>query len=153
MWSGLRVLASAGTLLLVSTAAQKPGGILKIGHFDSPASMTMLEESTAAVNRPMMGVFNNPVIFNQDVPQNTLRSIVPELATGWAWNKEGTELTSNVEAVTPNGDYEVSLHLKQPRPGRYQRGHATPARRAVGSAAGDSKNTAGPACIRMRRRW
>jgi hypothetical protein len=57
---------------------------------------------------------------------------------------------SNVEAVTPNGDYEVTLHLKQPRPGRYRRGHAAPARRAVGSAAGDSKNTAGPACIRMR---
>ena len=24
---------------------------------------------------------------------------------------------SNVEAVTPNGDYEVTLHHKQPRPG------------------------------------
>ena len=53
----------------------------------------MLEESTLAVNRPMMGVFNNLVIFDQDVPQNTLRSIVPDLATGWAWNEEGTELT------------------------------------------------------------
>ena len=162
MKRGLRVLASAGTLLLLSTAAsaQKPGGILKIGHFDSPASMSMLEESTAAVNRPMMGVFNNLVIFKQDVPQNTLRSIVPELAAGWAWNEEGTELTfplrqgikwhdgkpftaadvkctidllqgtgseklrinprktwySNVEAVTTNGDYEVTLHLKQPQP-------------------------------------
>jgi len=57
---------------------------------------------------------------------------------------------SNIEALTPNGDYEVTLHLKQPRPGRYRQGLATPARRAVGSAAGDSKNTAGPACIRMR---
>ena len=53
----------------------------------------MLEESTLAVNRPMMGVFNNLVMFKQDVPQNTLRSIVPDLATGWAWNEEGTELT------------------------------------------------------------
>ena len=55
--------------------------------------MSMLEESTAAVNRPMMGVFNKLVIFEQDVPQNTLRSIVSDLATGWAWNEEGTELT------------------------------------------------------------
>src|SRR5437763_12887768 len=90
---------SAAAALLAATAAsapafaQKPGGILKIGHFDSPASMSMLEESTLAVNRPMMGVFNNLVIFKQDVPQNTLRSIVPDLATGWAWNEEGTELT------------------------------------------------------------
>src|SRR4249920_346798 len=62
-------------------AAQKSGGVFKIGHFDSPASMSMLEESTLAVNRPIMGVFNNLVMFKQDVPQNTLRSIVPELAT------------------------------------------------------------------------
>ena len=64
-----------------------------MGHFDSPASMSMLEESTQAVNRPMSGVFNNLVMFDQHVPQNSLRSIVPDLATGWAWNEEGTELT------------------------------------------------------------
>src|SRR6516165_9037700 len=94
----LRVLAAAGSLLLTlsmvpSAFAQKQGGILKIGHFDSPASMSMLEESTQAVNRPMSGVFNNLVMFKQDVLQNSLRSIVPDLATGWAWNEEGTELT------------------------------------------------------------
>src|SRR5215475_4045372 len=91
----LRVLATASALLLSmgTASAQKQGGILKIGHFDSPASMSMLEESTLAVNRPMMGVFNNLVMFDQRVPQNTLRSIVPDLATGWAWNEEGTELT------------------------------------------------------------
>src|SRR6201997_1419037 len=94
----LRVLAAAGALLLALAAAnaafaQKPGGILRIGHFDSPASMSMLEESTQAVNRPMSGVFNNLVMFKQDVPQNSLRSIVPDLATSWAWNEEGTELT------------------------------------------------------------
>src|SRR5438128_8180551 len=82
------------TLCFAQTAfAQKAGGTLKIGHFDSPASMSMLEESTLAVNRPMMGVFNNLVMFKQDVPQNTLRSIIPDLVTGWAWNEEGTELT------------------------------------------------------------
>ena len=53
----------------------------------------MHEESTAAVNRPMMGVFNNLVIYKQDVKQNSMRSIVPELATSWAWNEQGTELT------------------------------------------------------------
>src|SRR5438128_1591711 len=96
MMRNLRVLAAAGGFLLLSpvtASAQKSGGTLKIGHFDSPPSMSMLEESTLAVNRPMMGVFNNLVIFKQDVPQNTLRSVVPELATGWVWNEEGTELT------------------------------------------------------------
>src|SRR5262252_7097254 len=98
MTRGPRVLAAAVSLLLASSnsnmvAAQRHGGILKMGHFDSPASMSMLEESTQAVNRPMSGVFNNLVMFDQHVPQNSLRSIVPDLATGWAWNEEGTELT------------------------------------------------------------
>ena len=53
----------------------------------------MLEESTLAVNRPMMGVFNNLVIFDQEAAQNSPQSIVPDLGTGWSWNEEGTELT------------------------------------------------------------
>src|SRR5712691_1953039 len=91
-------LTTAGPLLVAlclapTASAQKTGGTIKIGHFDSPASVSMLEESTAAVNRPIMGVFNNLVIYDQHVPQNSPKSIVPELATGWAWNEEGTELT------------------------------------------------------------
>jgi hypothetical protein len=44
----LCVLAAVGALLLLSPGtalAQKSGGILKIGHFDSPASMSMLVPS------------------------------------------------------------------------------------------------------------
>jgi peptide/nickel transport system substrate-binding protein len=94
----LRVLAAAGVLSLALTAAnsafaQKPGGILRMSHFDSPASMSLHEESTAAANRPIMGVFNNLVMYNQDVPQNSLDSIVPDLATSWSWSEEETELT------------------------------------------------------------
>src|SRR5260370_33927005 len=93
-----RKLAVAAVLLAAMAVAapavaQKPGGILHAGHFDSPASMSMLEESTLAVNRPMMGVFNNLVMFKQDEPQNTLESIVPELATSWTWGEDGSELT------------------------------------------------------------
>jgi peptide/nickel transport system substrate-binding protein len=94
----LRVSTSAAILTFALTApsaalAEKAGGILKVGHFDSPASMSMLEESTAAVNRPMMGVFNNLVMFKQDEPQNTPEAIVPELATEWRWSEDGAELT------------------------------------------------------------
>ena len=78
-------LATAATLsaAMIATgpaAAQKQGGILRAGHFDSPASMLMLEESTLAVNRPMMGVFNNLVMFDQQVTHNSSQSIVPDLA-------------------------------------------------------------------------
>src|SRR6266699_1026932 len=94
----LGAFAAVGPLLVglcfaQTASAQKAGGTLKIGHFASPASMSMLEESTLAVNRPMMGVFNNLVMFKQDEPQNTPDAIVPELATGWTWSEDGTELT------------------------------------------------------------
>jgi peptide/nickel transport system substrate-binding protein len=98
MKAGSRVLAAASslTLALLITGvafAQKTGGILKISHFDSPASMSLLEESTAAALRPVMAVFNNLVLYDQHVAQNSMRSIVPELATSWSSNEEGTELT------------------------------------------------------------
>src|SRR6266851_3508914 len=73
--------------------AQKQGGTLRVYHRDSPASMSIHEEGTVGVMMPMMGVFNNLVIFDQHVPQNSLESIVPELATSWAWSEDGTELT------------------------------------------------------------
>src|SRR5438874_11621933 len=89
--------AIAAVLIAMATTgpalAQKPGGVLRLSHFDSPASMSILEESTVAALRPAMGVFNNLVIYKQDVPQASLQSIVPDLATSWSWNEEGTQLT------------------------------------------------------------
>jgi len=60
---------------------------------DSPASMSILEESTVFAEGPMMGVFNNLIIFDQHVRQNSLEAIVPDQATSWSWNEEGTELS------------------------------------------------------------
>jgi peptide/nickel transport system substrate-binding protein len=94
-----RVRSAVATALLLGlfasgpALAQKLGGILKTSHFDSPASMSMLEEATGAANRPMMGVFNNLVMFKQDIAQASLQSIVADLATAWSWNEDGTELT------------------------------------------------------------
>src|SRR6266550_2883273 len=97
----LRGLAAASSLLPVlcalapwtTASAQKAGGVLNISHFDSPASMSLHEEATAAALRPMMGVFNNLVMYRQDVAQASLQSIVPDLATSWSWSEDGTELT------------------------------------------------------------
>src|SRR5258705_10005116 len=73
--------------------AQKQGGRLRVYHRDRPASMSIHEEGTVGVMMPMMGVFNNLVLFDQHVPQNSLQSIVPELATSWSWSEDGKELT------------------------------------------------------------
>src|SRR5438067_10338885 len=94
----LQRLAWAGTLLHslalgTPALAQKSGGILKMFSPDSPASMSVLEEATAFSQRPMMAVFNNLVIYDQGTKQNSLASIVPDLATGWSWNEDTTELT------------------------------------------------------------
>jgi peptide/nickel transport system substrate-binding protein len=94
----LRHLAVAGALLhLVASGspapAQKYGGILQMPGFASPASMSIHEESTIAAGIPLMGVFNNLVVFDQNVAQNSIASIVPDLATGWSWSEDGRELT------------------------------------------------------------
>jgi peptide/nickel transport system substrate-binding protein len=64
--------------------AQKAGGVLRISVFDSPASTSIHEESAVLAERAMMGVFNNLVIFDQSVKQNSTKSIVPDLAAGWS---------------------------------------------------------------------
>src|SRR5262249_16366603 len=76
-----------------SAFAEKSGGILRIQHWDSPASMSIHEEATYSVVVPMMGVMNNLVMFRQDLPQNSLQGVVPDLAEGWSWSEDGNELT------------------------------------------------------------
>src|SRR5215831_16111428 len=160
-WSYVMASALLAASLETATAfAQKPGGILQMLDFASPASMSIHEESTITAGIPMMGGFNNLVLFDQHVPQNSLASIVPDLATEWRWSEDDRELTfplrqgvkwhdgkaftaadvkctwdrlrgvdadkfrinprkawyRNVEAITTNGDYEVTFHLKRPQP-------------------------------------
>jgi peptide/nickel transport system substrate-binding protein len=94
----LRAVAAASALLIAiwssgGVLAQKPGGILQMPDFASPASMSLHEESTIAAGTPLMGVFNNHVVFDQHVAQNSLASIMPDLASDWSWDEAGTALT------------------------------------------------------------
>jgi len=50
--------------------------------------MSINEESTITAGIPMMGVFNNLVVFDQHVSP-----IVPDLASRWSWSEDGKELT------------------------------------------------------------
>jgi peptide/nickel transport system substrate-binding protein len=93
-----RGAAAASALLIAlsggSTAlAQKPGGILQMPDFASPASMSIHEESTITAGIPLMGVFNNLVVFDQHIAQNSLASIVPDLTSDWSWDETGAALT------------------------------------------------------------
>ena len=93
----VRAAATAGALIAALAVtdpalAQKSGGTLKISFLDSPASMSLHEEATGSALRPMMGVFNNLVMYRQDEAQNRPDTIVPDLATGWSWSEDGKQL-------------------------------------------------------------
>ena len=97
MIENLRALVVVGAVLIAMSIAtpalaQKQGGILRQYMIDSPASMSIHEEATPVATRPVMAVFNNLVMFDEHVPQNSISSIVPDLATAWSWNEDGTEL-------------------------------------------------------------
>src|SRR5437763_5330359 len=93
----LSLLVACGALACLWASdpalAQKSGGVLRMPLGTSIASVSIHEESTIVVLGPMMGVFNNLVMFDQHVPQNSLNSIVPDLATSWSWSEDGKELT------------------------------------------------------------
>src|SRR5437762_5952464 len=87
----------AGLIILASTTsvahAQKQGGTLRVYHRDSPASMSIYEETTLSTSMPMMGVFNNLVLFDPAQAQNPLDNIVPDLAESWSLSEDSKSLT------------------------------------------------------------
>jgi len=162
----MRTVLSAATLVaaLVCSGgvalAQKSGGVLKMYHRDNPPTLSIHESSTNSTVIPMMGLFNNLVVYNQNVAQNSPQSIVPDLAKSWAWSADGKDLTfklqegvkwhdgkpftakdvvctfdlltgkgedklrgnprktwyTNVDKVTADGEFEVTVHLNRPQP-------------------------------------
>src|ERR1700746_3467481 len=79
----------------VACAAEQPkhGGIFRIYHRDSPGSASIHEGATYSINIPFMPVFNNLVIYDQHIAQNSMDDIRPELAESWAWSADGKKLT------------------------------------------------------------
>ena len=61
-------------------AEPKSGGILRVYHRDSPGSTSIHEGATYSINVPFMPVFNNLVMYDQHKAQNSLDTIVPDLA-------------------------------------------------------------------------
>lgn len=84
------LLAAAGA---TTALAQQQGGVLRVLHRDSPGSLSIHEETSNSTLTPMMGVFNNLVMYDQSVPRNSQDTIRPDLAADWAWSTDGTQLT------------------------------------------------------------
>ncbi len=91
----MRSVAIGLAALLVATPAlaQREGGVLRMLHRDSPGAMSIHEDTSNSVLTPMMGVFNNLVLYDQHIAQSSLETIRPELATSWSWSADRTQLT------------------------------------------------------------
>ncbi len=89
------VLSAVAALGLMATPAlaQKSGGVMKMYFQDNPPSASIHEEATTSTVVPFMGLYNNLVLFDQQVPQNSLESIRPDLAESWSWSADGKDLT------------------------------------------------------------
>ncbi len=92
---GVALVAFAG--FADAALAQKSGGVLRVYHRDNPPSASIYEEATNSTVVPFMALFNNLVLFDQQVAQNSLGSIVPDLARSWAWSADGTALTFKMQ--------------------------------------------------------
>ena len=86
-------ILAALSLATAQAAEPKHGGILRIYHRETPPSLSIHEEATFSVNVPAMPIFNNLVEYDQHKPQNSMGTIVPDLATEWAWSKDALSLT------------------------------------------------------------
>lgn len=89
--AGCAAVAFCG--LATAALAQKSGGVLRMYFQDNAPSASIHEEATTSTVVPFMSVYNNLVVFDQQVARNSPESIRPDLAESWAWNADGTQLT------------------------------------------------------------
>lgn len=88
----LGVVAALG-LSAGPALAQKSGGTLKMYVADNPPSTSIHEEATTSTVVPFMGLYNNLVVFDSQIPQNSMETIRPDLAESWSWSPDGKKLT------------------------------------------------------------
>jgi peptide/nickel transport system substrate-binding protein len=78
----------------VASAAQAPkaGGILNATLIEAPPSFSLHEEATISTDWPMMSCYNNLVLFDPLKKQESLETIIPELAEKWTFQDGGKSL-------------------------------------------------------------
>ena len=94
LFTFVSAVSMVGLMLGAEAAmAQKNGGVLKAYHRGTPPSGSIHEEATNSTVAPYMGVFNNLIMYDQAIAVESLDTIVPDLASKWAWNDNNTKLT------------------------------------------------------------
>src|SRR5262245_9146884 len=83
--------ASLATILVLALSlpapaqAPKYGGVLRIHPLTAPPSLSPHEESTIATVQPASACYSNLVYFDPAKKQESLDTIIPELAEKWSW--------------------------------------------------------------------
>jgi len=90
----LRLIAAAGLAYLGGAMAlggiaqaetPKRGGVLTTLIIEDPPGFSIHESATVSTVWPMMPCYSNLVLFDQLKPNETLDTVVPELAERWSW--------------------------------------------------------------------
>ena len=68
---GLALAGLAAAFAAAPAWAQKSGGTLRMYFADNPPSTSIHEEATTSTVVPFMGLYNNLVVFDPQVPQNS----------------------------------------------------------------------------------
>ncbi|HKA32257.1 MAG TPA: ABC transporter substrate-binding protein [Candidatus Binatia bacterium] len=92
-----RLVFSTLCWLVIATAAwaaeaPKRGGILNATLIEAPPSFSIHEEVTISTVWPMMSCYNNLVLFDPLKKQESLETIIPELAEKWTLQDGGKSL-------------------------------------------------------------
>ena len=89
----------AGIAATSVAVAQQPkqGGTLRMYQRDNPPSASIHEGATFSMNAPFMGIYNNLITYDTTKPKDTLETIIPELATKWAWSDDKKSLTFTLQ--------------------------------------------------------
>ena len=90
-----------------SAEVPKAGGILNATLIEAPPSFSIHDETTISAVWPMMPCYNNLLLFDPLKKQESLETIIPELAEKWSWQDGGRSLAFSLRK-------DVKWHDGQP---------------------------------------
>ena len=107
-----RIMIGAVLALLIvypanSAQAPKAGGILNATLIEAPPSFSIHDETTISAVWPLMSCYNNLMLFDPLKKQESLETVIPELAEKWAWQDGGKSLALSLRK-------DVKWHDGQP---------------------------------------
>jgi peptide/nickel transport system substrate-binding protein len=79
------VIGAAGLGDPALAQAPKRGGVLTTMIVEDPPGFSIHESATVSTVWPMKPCYSNLVLFDQAKPQETVDTVVPELALRWSW--------------------------------------------------------------------